>query len=207
MKSLSILSIVAVVLIGIIGCKKDTITYTITGNVHDLSLDQNLSGATITVTTTMANSSNGGTSKTYTTDANGNFSFTFERGKIESILLEVSKDNYFEKTATYTLEDLSIDEDNVVNFNIYAKSWVKIRFLGDGANDYHYTRSQGLSNCTECCPGTEQTLYDVTDQSVYCINNGNTLYEIYWNVANTSYNGQMSVTTVPFDTTEMVISY
>jgi hypothetical protein len=207
MRQLSLLALAFIIFIGFAGCKKDTITYTITGNVMDLSFNQHLAGATITVTTVMASSNSGGITKTFTTDANGNYSFSFERGKIESITLELSKDNYFGKTVSYTLDNLSFKQDNVVDFSCYAKAWVKMRFLGNGANEYKYSRSQGLSNCAECCSGTEQTLYDVVDESVYCINNGNSIYEIYWNVPNTSYNGQASVTTTPFDTTEMVISY
>lgn len=189
------------------GCKEKTVVYVVKGNVHDLSLNQGLADATIRVTIAMSGGASGGSIKTYTTDSNGDYSFSFDRDRIESVTIDVEKDKYFSKSIVYSLDDLSVKTPTVSNFSVYAKAWVKLRFLGDGTTTYRYSKQEGLNNCAECCPGTEQSLNNVSDQSVYCINNGGSNYQVYWYIPSTVYNGQVSTITPSFDTTEMVISF
>jgi hypothetical protein len=195
------------ILVFLSGCKQKTVIYTIQGNVKDLSFNQGLANATIRVTIAMSGGASGGSIKTYSTDSNGDYSFSFERDRIESITIEVEKDNYFSKSIVYSLDDLTVKTPTTSNFSLYAKAWVKLHFLGDGTTTYRYSKQDGLSNCAECCPGTEQTFTNVSNESVYCINNGGANYQVFWYIPSTTFNGQVSAITPAFDTTELVISF
>ncbi|MNY52470.1 hypothetical protein D3C86_1881440 [compost metagenome] len=119
----------------------------------------------------------------------------------------MSKTNYFGDETTTILDNLSLEDDNTFNFSVYAKSWARLHFVSNGTKTIKYLKMAGKSGCTECCPGGEMELSNVTDYSIYCINNGNTLYQIFYDVQGTSNNGTLSVTTVPFDTTDITINY
>ncbi|WP_343604684.1 hypothetical protein [Fluviicola sp.] len=195
------------VLIGSNSCKKKDLSYQIKGTVYDYSLSAPLSGAQVVIKATSTTNSTGTTLATLTTDASGNYSYELKREKYQSIIISITKDNYFSDGATATLEDLSLDDDNAFNFGMYAKSWVKLHFVSDGTKIIKYFKQVGKNGCTECCPTGEIQLQYATDESVYCINNGNSTYQIYYDVQGTTNNGTLQVTTVPFDTTELLINY
>lgn len=188
-------------------CKKKDLSYQIKGRIYDYSLNAPLAGAQIVIKATSTNNLTGATLATLTTDANGNYSYELKREKYQSVIISVTKDQYFSDGATSTLEDLSLDKDNEFNFGMYAKSWVRLHFVSDGTKIIKYFKQAGKNGCTECCPSGEILLQYATDESVYCINNGNATYQIYYDVQGTTNNGTLQVTTVPFDTTELLINY
>lgn len=188
-------------------CKKKDLNYQIKGTVYDSSFNAPLAGAQVVIKATSTTNQTGTTLATLTTDANGNYSYTLKRDKYQSIMLSITKNNYFSDGATLTLEDLSLDKDNEFNFGLYAKSWVRLHFVSDGTKIIKYFKQVGKNGCTECCPMGEIQIQYATDESVYCINNGNTSYQIYYDVQGTTNNGTLQVNTVPFDTTELLINY
>lgn len=188
-----------------IGCKKKTITYKIVGSIYDQTFSSNLSGATVELKVTYAGTSNAVTKETVSTGGDGSFTFELKRDKIESVTLVVSKSGYFQQSQTYNLDDLSVEDDNVMSFQTKAKAWVALHFTGDGTKTVKYFRSEGLSNCAECCPSGEFTLTNVTDQTIVCINNGNTNYGIYYMIVNETGYLPLSINTPAFDTTELAI--
>lgn len=197
---------IGILALGFAACKKKAISYTITGNVYDQTFSGNLAGATVELKLTTAGTSTSVVSKTVQTDSQGKFTFDFERGKIESVTIQVSKDGYFEQSQTYQLDDLSVENDNEVQFNTKAKAWVRLHFTGNGTKTVKYFKSQGLSNCAECCPSGEYTLSNVTDQSILCINSGNENYGIYYLIVNETNYIPLSINTPAFDTTELLIA-
>lgn len=187
------------------GCKKKPITYNFVGSVYDQTYSTNLSGATVELKVTYAGTSSTVTKETTQTGSDGSFTFELERDKIESVTIVVSKSGYFQQSQTYNMDDLSVEDDNVITYQTKAKAWVALHFTGDGTKTVKYFRSEGLSNCSECCPSGEFTLTNVTDQTIVCVNNGNTNYGIYYMIVNETGYVPLSVTTPAFDTTELVI--
>lgn len=188
-------------------CKKKNIEYTIEGTLSDKSFNTNLAGATIKLYVTEVGNTSLIEVGSVTTGSDGKYSFKIKREKYESISISFSKDNYFEQQVTTSIDNLSVKETNTFNFDCYAKSWVRIHITGNGINDCRYIRQEGYSGCAECCPTTYQYFNTPIDTSVYCINKGNTLYQVYYNVMQTPTQGPVGVTTVPFDTTELLIAY
>lgn len=187
-------------------CKKN-IDYTIKGKVTDSSLGGNLSGATVELYTYSKGSVTGELLQTTQTDVQGNYSFTFDRDRYDKLEVKIIKANYFTDSKSVLFSELSNKEDYFIDLNLYARSWVRLHFVGDGSTDIKYIRQEGKKNCEECCTIQEVYLYDNVDTSIYCINNGNSTYKIYYNVLSSLNQGPLSVVTVPFDTTELLINY
>jgi hypothetical protein len=194
-------------LISLNGCKKKNLTYTINGVITDLTFNTPLANATVSISTTSISNPAEEVKATLTTDANGYFEYELNRDKIQNVRISVNKQDYFTDETLTTLDQLSLDDPNVFNYSIYAKSWVRLRFVGDGTKDVKYYKLIGKNNCDECCATGEMHMVNATDSSVYCINNGNTVYQIYYDVLGTSNHGNLEVTTVPFQTTELLINY
>lgn len=188
-------------------CKKKNLKYVITGTVYDASFNAPLSGATVIISTTTTTNTTLVQKATLTTDASGKYSFELSREKLKNVVISISKANYFGEETTTTLDNLSLENDNTFNYSVYAKSWVRLHFVSNGTKVIKYFKTVGKNGCEECCPGGEMQLNNVTDESVYCINNGNTSYAIFYDVQGTSNNGTLSAITVPFDTTEILVSY
>ncbi|AEA45389.1 carboxypeptidase-like regulatory domain-containing protein [Fluviicola taffensis] len=189
------------------GCKKKNLTYKINGTVIDSSLNTPLSNAEITISTTSISNPAEEVKATLTTDANGYFEYELQREKIQNVRISVNKMNYFSDGTLTTLDNLSLDNDNVFNYNVYAKSWVRLHFVSDGTKDLKYYKLTGKNNCEECCPTGEMHMVNAVDSSVICINNGNSPYKIYYEVVGGSNHGEMEVITAPFQTTEILINY
>lgn len=197
----------ALLLVFSFSCKKKNLKYTIKGTIYDSSFNTPLSGASVSIYVTTTSNSTPVEKVSLVTDAAGNYSYELEREKLQSVIISVNKQNYFSDGTTTTLDNLSIEDDNTFNYNLYAKSWARLHFVSDGTKTIKYYKQVGKNGCAECCPTGEIQLSNITDHSVYCINNGNTQYQIFYDVQGTTNNGTLSVTTVPFDTTEILISY
>lgn len=72
---------------------------------------------------------------------------------------------------------------------------------------FQYIKQQGKANCAECCPIDQKTLNGAVDTSIYCINDGNTLYSIYYFATGMTGGTIEGVATNAFDTTELLINY
>lgn len=193
--------------INLSACKKGNLEYKIEGTISDKSFNTTLAGATVTLYVLKIGTSTPIEFGHVTTGSDGKYSFSFKREKYESISIKVTKDMYFEENYNTTLDHLEVKKTNTINFDSYAKSWARIHITGNGLNDCRYIRQEGYSGCAECCPTDYQYFVLPTDTSVYCINRGNTLYQVYYNVMQTPTQGPIGITTVPFDTTELLIAY
>jgi hypothetical protein len=152
-------------------------------------------------------SSSGELFQTITTSSDGKYSFILPRENYQKIEIRYTKNNYFSDVQSINFDNITNSHENTFNISAYAYSWVRLHFVSDGTKDLKYIKQIGKSNCSECCDELEHYIYGATDESVYCINNGNSEYKIYYNVLNSTTQGPVSVTTVPFDTTELIVTY
>lgn len=207
MKFIPILSLAILMLFS---CKKGAGTFTLKGKISDFTFNTGLDSAELKLYKVPVGSPTEILIESITLGEDGTFSFSFPRERMEKYILRVTKNSYFTIDETIYYSDLSIENENVRNYGTTAKSWVELRFLNTNplANDqFRYTKQEGYQGCAECCPSTEQIYFGALDTSIYCINKGNTIYSIYYNVIGTNNQGIKQVTTVPFDTTQIYFSY
>lgn len=191
-------------------CKKGSANFTIKGVITDATFHQGLSGASISIYQYPTGSNTPSLIETTTLGSDGSYSFTFKRDKMEKYLIKVEKGLYFSLNEIVYFSSLSIEDDNVRNYSTTAKSWVRLRFLNESPSDsdeLQYIKQQGKVSCSECCPASYQYLYGAVDTSIYCINDGNTIYSYLYSVVNTTNTAILSTTTIPFDTTEIYLAY
>lgn len=211
MKKIRISYFVIIIFLAAFGCKKQTPTFQISGTLSDKSLNSVLSGATITFYKIKAGSNTITKITSTQTDSDGTYSIEFDRDQSESYYAIADKENYFDSELSILFEGLKVGEENTINFDIYAKSWVKIRIenLTPETNDYiTISKQDGKKNCVDCCDFTDQTITN-PDTTFYCINNGNSSYSILYtsfgdNQVKTAIKG---ITSSSFDTTELYISF
>lgn len=194
----------------VLSCKKKDAAFEINGIVTDNTFSQPLQGATIKLYQIPVGSTDEKLIGTYTSDAQGNFSFSFPREKMEKYILRITKNLYFSKEETIYFSELRLDEPYQRNSSTTAMSWAKLTFHNlnpQGADHLQYIKQSGKVNCPECCPSDYQEYYGALDTSIYCINDGNTNYSyLYW-VLGTSNQGNQTVYTTAFDTTEIILNY
>ena len=206
---LKILSLLLITF-SVLSCKKGKADFTITGTISNTSLSSGLNGATVKLYETPAGSGTLELLSTVTTNSSGTYSFVFPRNQSESYTLTCEKANHFSIEDEINFSDLTIKEDNVYNYNTTAKSWAKLRFVSitpSGADVLRFSRTSGKSDCPECCTSSETTITNISDTTIYCINDGNTTYSYTYLHVGTSNFGDMSALTVPYDTTEILLNY
>lgn len=195
--------------LSIFSCKKGTGNFTIKGTITDDSFSKGLDGATATLYQ-VTSDNNKKLVSSVALASDGSYSFVFKREKMDKYILSVTKDNYFDIEEVIPFSNLSLSEDNVKNYSTTAKSWVRLKFFNNTPSVYDqldYTKQQGKSPCSTCSPTTEQTLIGAIDTSFVYINDGNTTFSYIYSVFGTTNQGIKSVVTVPFDTTEIYLSY
>lgn len=191
-------------------CKKGKTDFTLKGTITDASFNTVLTGATVKLFAKAAGTASTDQIASTTLDANGNYSFSFPRDKIETYYIEVQKNNYFDIYEDIPFSELSVENDNVRDFSTTAKAWVRFHVVNNGgsASDVlEYAREQGKINCEECCPGGYQYFNGAIDTTFYCVNDGNTVYSGYYWVQGGGQSGPVYVVTPPFDTVDVEISY
>ena len=194
----------------ICSCKKGKANFVVRGTLTDLTFSKNLSGATVKLYQVPVASAQEQLLQTITSGEDGSFSFTFPRDKMEKYVLKISKQGYFDIQKDVYFSELTIEEDNIRNYATTAKSWVKLRFINtvpSFSDHLRYIKQLGKVDCQDCCSKDEQNYFGALDTAIYCINDGNTLYSYFYEVAFTANQGIKSVTTVPFDTTEIYLNY
>ena len=191
-------------------CRKGAAEFTLKGNISDQTLNTGLIGATIQLYKVPAGSTEKILVESKVIPDDGSYSFTFQREAIEKYVLLIEKENYFPIEENIFFASLTTTEDNIRNYNTTAKSWVKIRLKNENAqasDHLRYIKQDGKVNCLECCPSTEQNYYGNLDTSIYCVNDANTNYSIYYWIIGTSQQNLLSANTSIFDTTEISLIY
>ena len=193
-------------------CDRGVATFTIEGQITDLTFDKPLDSATVKLYQVMIGTNTEVLIDSVNLSSNGEYRFSFLRDKVEKYILKVEKDNYFEIVDEIPFSNLNPSEVDVYNYDIKAKSWVEMRFVNSDVATgdlFRFMKTSENSECSECCPGG---LIDLVEESYYsttCINNANALFTVdYWiiNGSNSQY-GQKQTTPAPFDTTLIEVIY
>ncbi len=191
-------------------CKKGKADFTLKGTVTDTTFATGLDGATVSLYENEAGSTGTSLIGTSTLGSDGAYSFTFPRNQAESYRIEITKANYFAIEDLIPFSALSVENDNIYDYGTTAKAWVALRFTnqnGQATDVLQYLRQSGKTGCDECCVGGDQFIYGDVDTTIYCINDGNETYSYHYWIQNTSLNGNRSVVTTSFDTTEIHLTY
>ncbi len=199
-----------IIILLLFGCKKGQGDFVLKGKITDSTFSQAHSGATVQLYKVPTGTTEQILIGTTVLNSTGEYSFTFPRDKMEKFIIKVEKEGYFEIFESIYFSTLTLKEDNIRNYSTTAKGWIKIRVKNDNPlpTDYfHFIKQQGKANCAECCPIEQQTYYGSLDTTIYCINDGNTVYSIYYFGTGMSSGTIDGVTTTAFDTTELVINY
>jgi hypothetical protein len=194
----------------LIGCEKGTGEFVIKGTVTDNTFNQVLEGATASLYKVPIGTSDELLVKSVVLSSNGTYEFVVPREKMERYTIHITKENYFKIEEDIFYSSLTLSADNIRNYSTKAESWVAIHLtnLNPQITDHlQYIKQEGLQGCATCCPNTEQNYYGALDTTIYCINNGNEVYSLYYWLYNTTNQGLLSTVTVPFDTTEIVLNY
>jgi hypothetical protein len=208
--ALRFLSLICFFILILTACNKGKSDVTIRGAITDGTFNGPLSSASVSLSEI---ATGGGVSNLIaqtTLGLDGSYSFTFPRNIVEGYLLVVEKNNYFTINENIPFSDLTIEEDNILNFSTTALSWAKLRFINLSplpGDILRYIRNEGKSDCLECCTGGEHFLYGAIDTAIYCANDGNTTYSYQYYDFSTGNQGVRSTTTTAFDTTEILLNY
>ncbi len=188
------------------GCKKGKATIDLHGVIVDQTFSTGLSGATVYLYELDASGSNMTLLGETTTSSEGKYSFSFSRNTVLKYQLEVQKENYFPIEEEIAFSDLSIEHGNMRNYATTAMSWAKLRFVTSSSTSVQYNREQGKIDCESCCPTGVYTITGPVDTSIYCVNDGNSVYSYQYIIAGSAPSVN-SVTTVAFDTTEILLQW
>jgi len=191
-------------------CKKGKGDFTLKGVITDTTFSQPHVGAVVKLYQVPVGTTQEVLIGTQTLGSDGAYSFTFPRDKMEKYVVKVTKNNYFSLNEIVYFSELTLEEDNTANFSTTAKAWTKLRFINSNPQPgdvLTYIKQEGKANCSECCTTSETIFYGALDTTIYCINDGNKVYSYFYSVSGTTNQGIKSVTTVVFDTTEILLNY
>lgn len=195
-------------LVIISACNKGKADFTLKGTISDSTFGTALQGGTIqlyeievgTLITTLIGESTIGT--------DGSYSFTFPRNTVESYTLSIRKENYFDQDKSIPFSDLTLEEDNIMDYSTAAMAWARLKFnTSDPIAEMHYVKQLGKQGCATCCTTDEQVLNGVQDYEIICPNDGNTAYSYNYWIIGTSGTNNKSATTNAFDTVTITLNY
>lgn len=191
-------------------CEKGAGTFVLKGEITDLTFDQAHSEATVKLYKVPIGTQDLIPIDSAILNSDGNYQFSFLREQMEKYVLRVEKEGYFNLVEDVYLSSLTLENDNIRNYQTHAKSWIGIQIQNDNpesSDHFRFIKQDGLENCEECCPNTEQNYYGPLDTTIYCINNGNEVYSLLYWVIGTPNSDLVSVNTSAFDTSYVSISY
>lgn len=185
-------------------CKKDDASFTIKGKITDGTYSTGLANATIKVYQLNSSSGENSLIQTITTDSNGDYSFTLDRDPFSYLTFEITKTNYFSLNETVYFSSLTTKEDNIRSYTTTGKAWAKIHLTSSSPfTDLDISKTNGKSDCAECCPSGFQSFNGIFDTTFYCINDANTIYSFVYLANSGATTGTKSETT-PFGDTVLI---
>jgi hypothetical protein len=151
----------------VISCRKRETDVNISGRVYDPDLQQYIASATVIL------SGNGLQSGVYvpgfshiattTTDASGNFSFTFVRDKADMYRLVFKKDMYFEKTIEFSAAVFDSSSEHLENVQLRPSGLIQVHLKNAYPSDdddlvvFYFTNC--VEECIDCCLNTPRNGY------------------------------------------------
>jgi len=193
----------------LVGCKKKIVNYIVTGNVYDNTFSTNFSGLTLKIEVKKSGNAYYSLLTNVNTESNGNYSFTIQNDLYEKVRISATPTNYFTIERIIPYGNLTQDA-NIYNLSTTAKAWARLIFKNDNPNpndQLQYTKQDGKIDCSQCCSADEQILSGAVNDTIICINDGNTYYSYLYSVLGTSNNGIKAVYTPAFDTATLILNY
>jgi hypothetical protein len=204
------LGLVFIILIFSTACRKKELSFTFSGQVNDATFGGVMNQADVRIYVKplgegekfMASAKTG---------SDGRYSVTIPRDRFEFVRISIAKNNYFELDQQLSFSVLTVNQDNVIDATLPAKSWVKFEIKNQpptSPNDeFKLFKYRGKTNCPECCPNDFFYFYGAVDDELVCATDGNTYLSYYYWIIGTQINGQDSLLTVPFDTVVRTFVY
>lgn len=210
-----ILSLNFAVLFFISACKKENNTITFEGKVTEFSGGGAVEGVSIIIEEKKLENGaipiNYSVLGTTTTDASGNYQFTFEKDRTIEVKISAELDDFYHEMVIRDIDDLSLVEVNIENFILRAKAIAKISIENNGVTDFGDEISLVVDNdasiCQTCCDGI--VLNGAVDTIIYCNVTGNEELDYSYLTSN-EFGVNFSEQTVycpPGDTTQIFITY
>jgi len=194
----------------VFSCKKKSSNFIVRGVITDATLNKGLPGAKMSIYKIKSGSSYETFIASSSTDSNGSYSFEFERDKTEKYIIKFSKDLYYSTVETITVASLSIEKENERNYETTAKSWIKLQFKNNDPNtndEFKFLKGKEKIENNQYSIPTYQYLYGATDTSFYSIIEANTEYSVLYSLKGTNFQGVKTISSIPFDTTELFVEY
>ena len=174
----------------VFGCKKNKDSkMTIVGNVSDNGNGNAVAGSVIKLY--YKPYQNGVFMTTYsfltstTTDASGNYTFLTEKPATSDFKFVVETSNYFNTEKVINPDNLSLKEDNTINFKADASGSLLIHLKNNtpyDTNDYFQFQTLGLNySCSTCCSSSPIVkIGNVVDTSFTCMRYANRFINFTW---------------------------
>ena len=152
-------SFIAIIALGFFSnsCKKKEITYDFQGKVKEWNGGSPISGAEITITQQVFNSTatniNHEIAAVTSTNANGDYTVNFDREKVTEFGFIVKKDWYFTHEIIETSGNYSIEDVNVKDFELEPYGYFKFKIKnispipGDQLKLFLYNFKEGCNDC------------------------------------------------------------
>ncbi len=205
------------ILMTVISCKKDQIQYNITGTVKNEITNSKISQVKLQFYQTELNANvlnpNFVFLGTTTTNSNGEYSFSFDRKKIDKFKITVEHDEYYPIEDLFSSSELSSENENNFSYELESLSWVKIRLknnfvqMNKSLNFHKYN----VQECEECCVNGNLAIpYTIPDTTFICPVIGDVYFRYTYGVVignSATSSSTDSVLCIPFDTTSIFIQY
>lgn len=194
-------------------CKPKGVEYTINGTVNDASFNEAAKLVKVFLYERATTGFTYSLIEETTTDAIGNFSFTFPRKRALDYKIVLQKEEYFDNEMILTINDLKPNDAIQQNFSIYAHAWVKVRLKNESSansyDDFIYKKITGNDDCEACCPNNEiQHFYgENVDTTFYCMVEGGQKFSYYYELSNSAFLGNEEVISIPLDTVSVETIY
>ncbi len=147
-------------------------------------------------------------------DNNGKYTLKLDAVRVSEYKLSFIKENYIDETKIIQPDDISTDKENVVNADMYIKSFIDIKINNTNPvnqNDYmSLTLSGYFKNCTSCCTDEKfEFKGQEINQNIICICPGNQNIILNWDILKSgsvnSYKDTLFVGNI--DTVNYIINY
>jgi hypothetical protein len=191
-------------------CKKGAGTFEISGEITNLSTASGLEGCWLYLYSYPVGTNEELLTDSTISNAEGFYSFQFERAQIEKYKIKYKKEGYFEGERLVYFSELTLEAPNIINLETNGKAWAGIRIINqnpEALDHFRYIKQEGKTDCLECCPSTEQNFFGALDTTIYCINNANEPYSILYWVIGTPLLDVVSTNTPLGDTSLIEITY
>lgn len=199
-------------LLALFSCKKKDLDFVIKGNIKSATTAAGIENAEIKVYTYTVGNGVKSLQESLSTNSSGDYEFSLERSKFETLLIEINTEKYFKQEIEVPFDQLTTEEDNVYNRDLSPQSWVAFVLKNEAPKSnsdvLKIQKVSGKTNCDDCCPNQTTFYNGEIDTTVYCPNDGESYLKFYWWAEGEStMNGVDSIYTTSFDTLTHYINY